>query len=97
MHAIDQVPVDATVSADEGGTFTTSPAKDGRAVDRAALRVCADPNNMPYSNEAGEGFENKIAELFAALRHEDPSAPARRRLAGWSTSRWPIATRPPRK
>jgi quinoprotein dehydrogenase-associated probable ABC transporter substrate-binding protein len=29
------------------------------------LRVCADPNNLPFSNRAGEGFENKIAELFA--------------------------------
>jgi quinoprotein dehydrogenase-associated probable ABC transporter substrate-binding protein len=29
------------------------------------LRVCADPNNMPFSNERGEGFENKIAELIA--------------------------------
>ena len=27
------------------------------------LRVCADPSNMPFSNEAAEGFENKIAEL----------------------------------
>jgi quinoprotein dehydrogenase-associated probable ABC transporter substrate-binding protein len=31
----------------------------------AALRVCADPNNLPFSNEKGEGFENKIAELLA--------------------------------
>jgi quinoprotein dehydrogenase-associated probable ABC transporter substrate-binding protein len=30
------------------------------------LRVCQDPNNLPFSNSAGEGFENKIAELFAA-------------------------------
>ena len=30
-----------------------------------ALRVCADPANMPFSNTAGEGFENKIAELIA--------------------------------
>jgi mxaJ protein len=30
-----------------------------------ALRVCADPNNLPFSNERGEGFENKIAELIA--------------------------------
>ena len=30
------------------------------------LRVCADPNNLPFSNERGEGFENKIAELLAA-------------------------------
>ena len=28
-----------------------------------ALKVCADPNNLPFSNEKGEGFENKIAEL----------------------------------
>jgi mxaJ protein len=32
----------------------------------AELRVCADPNNLPFSNERGEGFENKIAELIAA-------------------------------
>jgi mxaJ protein len=30
------------------------------------FRVCADPNNMPFSNEAGQGFENKLAELIAA-------------------------------
>jgi quinoprotein dehydrogenase-associated probable ABC transporter substrate-binding protein len=35
-------------------------------VDPKVLRVCADPRSMPYSNEAGEGFENKIAEMFAA-------------------------------
>lgn len=29
------------------------------------LRVCADPNNLPFSNERGEGFENRIAELIA--------------------------------
>jgi mxaJ protein len=29
------------------------------------LRVCADPNNLPFSNSAGEGFENKIAEVIA--------------------------------
>jgi quinoprotein dehydrogenase-associated probable ABC transporter substrate-binding protein len=29
------------------------------------LRVCADPRNLPYSNEAGDGFENKIALLLA--------------------------------
>lgn len=41
-------------------------AQTSEAVDRKALRVCADPGNLPYSNKAGEGFENKIAELFAA-------------------------------
>ena len=30
------------------------------------LRICADPSNLPFSNERGEGFENKIAELIAS-------------------------------
>ena len=30
-----------------------------------ALRVCADPNNLPYSNAKHEGFEDKLAELVA--------------------------------
>lgn len=30
-----------------------------------AFRPCTDPNNLPFSNEKGEGFENRIAELFA--------------------------------
>jgi mxaJ protein len=30
-----------------------------------AFRVCSDPNNLPFSNNNGEGFENKIAELVA--------------------------------
>jgi quinoprotein dehydrogenase-associated probable ABC transporter substrate-binding protein len=34
-------------------------------VDPKVLRVCADPRDLPFSNEAGEGFENKIAELLA--------------------------------
>jgi len=29
------------------------------------LRVCQDPNNLPFSNTRGEGFENRIAQLFA--------------------------------
>src|SRR5690349_21063535 len=27
------------------------------------LRVCADPNNLPFSNARGEGFENRLAQL----------------------------------
>ena len=41
-------------------------AQPADLVSRTALRVCADPANMPFSNEAGEGLENKIAELLAA-------------------------------
>ena len=33
-------------------------------VPRTALRVCQDPNNLPFANLKGEGIENKIAELF---------------------------------
>src|SRR5579862_659055 len=40
-------------------------------VDPKVLRVCADPNNLPYSNTKSEGFENKLAEMFAAKRSEE--------------------------
>lgn len=43
-------------------------AVEGQRVDlvnRRVLRVCADPANLPFSNEKGEGFENKIAEIVA--------------------------------
>ena len=31
----------------------------------AALRVCADPNNLPFSNQLGQGFENTLAQMVA--------------------------------
>jgi quinoprotein dehydrogenase-associated probable ABC transporter substrate-binding protein len=34
-------------------------------VDPKVLRVCADPRSMPFSDEAHEGFEDKLADLFA--------------------------------
>jgi quinoprotein dehydrogenase-associated probable ABC transporter substrate-binding protein len=34
-------------------------------IDPKVLRVCADPRNMPFSTDRGEGFENKLAEFFA--------------------------------
>jgi quinoprotein dehydrogenase-associated probable ABC transporter substrate-binding protein len=36
------------------------------AGDLKSLTVCADPGNMPLSNEKGEGFENKIAQVIGA-------------------------------
>jgi hypothetical protein len=33
---------------------------------RTAFRPCIDPSNLPFANDKGEGFENRIAELFAA-------------------------------
>ena len=49
--------------------MTSAHAAGGQRVDlvnRTALRVCADPANLPFSNDRGEGFENKIAEIVAA-------------------------------
>jgi mxaJ protein len=43
-------------------------ATDGAGAGPASsglLRVCADPDNMPFSNAEGQGFENKLAELIA--------------------------------
>jgi quinoprotein dehydrogenase-associated probable ABC transporter substrate-binding protein len=42
-------------------------------VDPKTFRVCADPRNLPFSDEAGEGFENKLAELFARKLGEPTS------------------------
>ena len=36
---------------------------EGRRGAATALGVCADPNNLPFSNDKLEGFENKLAEL----------------------------------
>ena len=42
-------------------------------VDPKVFRVCADPRNLPFSDEAGEGFENKLADLFAQKLGEPTS------------------------
>jgi mxaJ protein len=42
------------------GPDASAPAAPSRV-----LRVCSDPNNLPFSNEAHEGFENRIAEVLA--------------------------------
>jgi mxaJ protein len=39
----------------------------------ATLRICSDPNNLPFSNRAGQGFEDKIARLVA---HDLRAVPA---------------------
>jgi mxaJ protein len=38
----------------------------GSSASGGVIRVCADPDNMPFSNGKGEGFENKLAELIAS-------------------------------
>ena len=49
----------ALLAAAPGRAQTT-----GELVATDALRVCADPANLPFSNERGEGFENRIAALL---------------------------------
>jgi mxaJ protein len=41
------------------------PGMPYQQTDPNEFKVCADPDNMPYSTQKGEGFENKIAELLA--------------------------------
>src|SRR5215472_9129297 len=38
----------------------------GELVDPDVLRVCADPSSMPSSDQNGQGYENKLAELVAS-------------------------------
>src|SRR5437879_13783708 len=54
-----------TVVALVVGASLLSPVGSQAQGSRATFRVCADPNNLPYSNERLEGFKNKIVELIA--------------------------------
>jgi mxaJ protein len=48
-------------------TLVIAAAVAARAQEQATiLRVCADPNNLPFSNDHEEGFENRIVRLIAA-------------------------------
>ena len=51
-------PVEAYAQASDKGAL--------ELVDPDVFRACGDPRNLPFSNDKGEGFENKLAELFAA-------------------------------
>jgi quinoprotein dehydrogenase-associated probable ABC transporter substrate-binding protein len=53
-------PVAASAQANNGEAGSLE------LVDPNVFRACGDPRNMPLSNDKGEGFENKLAELFAA-------------------------------
>ncbi len=60
----------ASCSRNHAGTSakTSQPAPNPVVAPTArhdVLRVCADPNNLPFSNRKEEGFENKIADLIA--------------------------------
>lgn len=46
------------------GSAAHAQSATGDLVPRTELRICADPSDLPFSDEKGEGFENKIAQLF---------------------------------
>ena len=54
-----------------GGLTLVPTAQAGETADTRteSLRVCADPNNLPFSNHRGEGFENELALLVARELH----------------------------
>ena len=45
-------------------TAPAAQAGEGKAGGRDAVRVCQDPNNLPFANDKEQGFENRIAELL---------------------------------
>jgi quinoprotein dehydrogenase-associated probable ABC transporter substrate-binding protein len=71
LRTIIRLAAVATVAAASCATAVAQQPPGGdtlglELVDPKVLRVCSDPANMPFSNERGEGFENKLAELVAA-------------------------------
>ena len=46
-------------------TISSSLVGSVRGAETEELRVCGDPDNLPFSNKKREGFENKIAEVIA--------------------------------
>jgi len=57
-------PVASAVGLLLSALLASAAAQNPPLPPRTALRVCQDPNNLPFSNLAGEGIENKIAEVF---------------------------------
>lgn len=59
LRAFALVGVLGVLGASSAAAQRPSPSQPG------LLRVCIDPDNLPFSNQKGEGFENKIAQLIA--------------------------------
>jgi quinoprotein dehydrogenase-associated probable ABC transporter substrate-binding protein len=62
LHTIRSAPVLRLTPLSEAASSTP-------VSQQSVLRVCADPNNMPFSNNRGEGFENRLAKMLAADMH----------------------------
>ena len=65
LCVICTVGVAALVAGKSFAQALERPQSSFELIDPKVLRVCADPHNMPFSTDKGEGFENKVAELFA--------------------------------
>jgi mxaJ protein len=59
MRRLDLAALSAALALFVAPACADPPAGNG------VLKVCADPNNLPFSNQAGEGFENKLADRIA--------------------------------
>ena len=64
LHFLSVAVVSATLA------LPTFSAPQGHVSSQQTLRVCADPNNLPFSNDKQEGFENKLATLLSGALHE---------------------------
>ena len=74
LIAVAMLIAPATSAQNLGSEFGAKGADNAGSielVDPKVLRVCADPNNMPFSNDKGDGFENKIARLLAEKLNKD--------------------------
>src|ERR1700716_3711319 len=70
QHRCLLLPLIAIAASLVGSGLSRAQTNDGadlsiELVDPKVLRICADPRNLPFSNDKGEGFENKLGELFA--------------------------------
>lgn len=63
--------LDYRALADSGTQRGDVASMRDRGLHAEPLRVCADPNNLPFSNSQGEGFENALARLVAHDLHRE--------------------------
>ncbi len=95
---IDQTPVDASVSAGQGGAFSVAPAKAGRAVDQAAVLAALDPQLAALETPASITMAVPVVTLTPAVAtaSADAAKAAADRMAGdvvvaWNKDSWTIA------
>jgi mxaJ protein len=60
------LPLLLAAAAGAAGAQDARPAQPPQQAQAPVLRVCADPDNLPYSHRDGSGFENRIAQLVAS-------------------------------